>query len=79
MRIATTLIDVEAMWHVLLYSLLATVALVTAYGAGVLALDRIDRPEAGGGARAGWTLAIGAAGLVCLALVVVGVWAMTQK
>jgi hypothetical protein len=70
-----TLVDTDALWHVAVYSLLAAVGLVTAYGTGVLALDRIGR----GQARAGWTLVATGAGLACLALVAVGFWAMTQK
>jgi hypothetical protein len=39
MRLAS-LIDVNALWHVAVYSLVAAIGLVTAYGTGILALDR---------------------------------------
>jgi hypothetical protein len=78
MRIAS-LIDVNALWHVALYSVIGAIGLVTAYSTAVLALDRMERPATGAGARAGWALAIAVAGLVCLALLATGLWAMTQK
>jgi fatty acid desaturase len=78
MRIAT-LIDVDALLHVALYSLVGAVGLVTAYGTAVLALDRFERPTARGGARAAWTLTIVLAAAVCVALLAAGFWAMTQK
>jgi hypothetical protein len=78
MRIAT-LVDVDALWHVALYSVLAALGLVTAYGTAVLALDRIERPANGGEARVGWSAVIALAGLACVALLAVGLWAMTQK
>jgi hypothetical protein len=74
-----TLIDVDALWHVALYSFLAAIGLVTAYATGVLALDRVGRSEAAPGARAGWMLAVSLAALVCVGLLAVGFWAMTQK
>jgi hypothetical protein len=76
MRLAS-LIDVEALWHVALYSLIAAVGLVTAYGTGLLAVDRMQRSRTI--ARAGWMLAAGVAGAVCVGVLVVGLWAMTQK
>jgi hypothetical protein len=76
MRIAS-LIDVKALWHVALYSLVAAVGLVTAYGTGLLAVDRMQRTRTV--ARVGWMLAAGVAGAVCVGLLGVGLWAMTQK
>jgi hypothetical protein len=67
-----TLVDVDALWHVALYSALASVGLVTAYGTAVLALDR-------GEARASWRIVAGVALVACAALLAVGLWAMTQK
>jgi hypothetical protein len=78
MRLAT-LVDTDALWHVAVYSLLAALGLVTAYGTAVLALDRMDRPATAGGARVAWAALIGLAGLACIALLAVGIWAMTQK
>jgi hypothetical protein len=78
MRLAS-LIDVEALWHVALYSLVGAIGLVAAYGTGVLALDRLERPAAGRGTRAACVLAIVLAGIVCVGLLSAGFWAMTQK
>jgi hypothetical protein len=77
--VVASLIDVEALWHVVLYSFLAVVGGVTGYGTVVLALDRVQRDEVTPVGRAGWILAMGLGGLTCLALLAVGFWAMTQK
>jgi hypothetical protein len=74
-----SLVDVDALWHVALYSFVAVVGVVIAYGTLVLALDRVQRDETTPAERAGWTLAMGVCGLTCLALLIVGLWAMTQK
>jgi hypothetical protein len=71
MRVAT-LVDVDALWHVALYSVLAAVGLVTAYGTAVVALER-------GEDQGGWRIVGVTAVLACLALLAVGFWAMTQK
>jgi hypothetical protein len=72
-----SLVDVDALWHVALYSMVAAVVLVTAYGTAILALDR--RQRTGAAARVGWLLTAGLAGAVCIGLLVVGIWAMAQK
>jgi hypothetical protein len=40
-----SLVDVDALWHVALYSFVAVVGVVIAYGTLVLALDRVQRDE----------------------------------
>jgi hypothetical protein len=77
--LGASLIDVEALWHVALYSFVAVVGVVTAYGAVVLALDRVQHGSGTPAQPAGWMLAIGLGTLVCPGLVVVGLWVMTQK
>jgi hypothetical protein len=74
-----SLIDVDALWHVALYSAVAAVGVVTAYGTAVLALDRAEREHKGLPARLAWMLTVAVSGLVCVALLIVGLWAMTQK
>jgi hypothetical protein len=77
--VGASLVDVDALWHVALYSFVAVVGVVTAYGTVVLALDRVQREELTPAGRAGWIIAMGLGGLVCVTLLVVGLWAMTQK
>jgi hypothetical protein len=73
-----TIVDVDALWHVAVYALLATVTVTGGYGTLVLALDRVRGGDQRGGALGWWALAALAA-LVCLAAVAVGLWAMTKK
>jgi hypothetical protein len=72
---AAELVDVDALAHVALYSLLATVGLVGAYGTLILALDRGDHEQR----RPARLLLAVLAGGACVAIVAVGLWAMTQK
>ncbi len=74
-----TLVDIDALWHVAVYSAVAAVVLVTAYGSGVLALNRLGREGTSAAARTGWAVAVALAALVCIALLATGIWAMTQK
>ena len=74
-----TLVDVDALWHVALYSLVAAVGIVAAYGTLVLALDRSDREHTSAGARTAWLATVGLMGAVCLGILALGLWAMTQK
>jgi hypothetical protein len=67
-----TLVDVEALWHVALFSALAAVGLVTCYGTAVLALERGEQ-------RIAWRLVAAGALIACAGLIAVGFWAMTQK
>lgn len=78
-----TIIDTDAFVHVALYGVLGAVGLVLAFSAALLGFDRAEGPDAGGSvsgaARAGWMLLAVLGGAACLALLAVGVWAMTQK
>jgi hypothetical protein len=73
-----TIVDFDALWHLTLYSLLGTIALTGSYGTLVLALERIGQREQSRGGLAWWALAV-LAGAVCVAAVVLGLWAMTKK
>ncbi len=77
--VTSTLVDVEALWHVALYSLVASVGVVAAYGTLVIALDRSDRSRASAGSRGAWLAVVALMGCVCLGIVALGLWAMTQK
>jgi hypothetical protein len=77
--IAAELVDVDALWHVLLYSLGGTLALVVAFGTVLFAVDRGQRDGEAAVARNAWMTVAVVAGIVCIALLVFGIWAMTQK
>ncbi len=83
--LAAAIIDTDAFWHVALYGVLGAVGLVLAFSVALLGFDRAEGPDAGadgsvsGAARAGWLLLTALGGAACLALLGVGIWAMTQK
>lgn len=78
-----TIIDTDAFWHVALYGVLGAVGLVIAFSVALLGFERAEGPDAGGSvsgaARAGWLTLTVLGGAGCVALLAVGVWAMTQK
>jgi hypothetical protein len=78
-----TIIDTDAFVHVALYGVLAAVGLVLAFSVALVGLDRAEGPDAGGSAsgaaRVGWLALTALGGAACVALLAVGVWAMTQK
>jgi hypothetical protein len=77
--IAAELVDVDALWHVLLYSLAGTLGLVVAFGTILFAVDRGSREGEAAAARNAWMALAALAGLACVALLIFGIWAMTQK
>jgi hypothetical protein len=76
-----TIVDTDAFVHVALYSLFGALGLVLAFGGALLAVDRAegDGATVNATARAGWLLLAALGGLACLALLGVGIWAMTHK
>jgi hypothetical protein len=77
-----TIVDTHAFVRVALYGLLGAVGLVLAFGGALLAVDRAEGEGAHAvpaAARAGWLLLAALGGAACLALLGVGLWAMTQK
>jgi hypothetical protein len=70
----STIIDTDAFVHVALYGVLGALGLVLAFS---FALVGIDRAEDGKGRQ--WLALTVLGGAACLALLAVGVWAMTQK
>jgi hypothetical protein len=73
--LAAQLVDVDALVHVALYGLVGTLAVVGSFSVLVTAYDHVDTAER----PAGWWALMGLASAVCLVIVAVGVWAMTQK
>jgi hypothetical protein len=77
-----TIVDTHAFVRVALYGLLGSLGLVLAFGGALLAVDRAEGDGPGGATaavRAGWLALAALGGLACLALLGVGIWAMTQK
>lgn len=79
--VVATLIDVDALAHVAVISVVATCGLVLSFGVAVLSVDRIDgaRGENGVGTPPVWVAALFCASVIAIGIVVLGVWAMTQK
>ncbi len=82
--VATPIVDWSAIWKICLVALAAGAGTVVIFGFLLLGLKfasvgSTDGTEAGGGARlSGYALA-GLCGLACLAIIAIGIYAMTQK
>ena len=75
-----TLVDTDALWHAALYAFVGGIVFVGAFGLAILARDRAAAEGEGMRERAAaWNVAMGVALVGCLAVLAVGVWAMTQK
>jgi hypothetical protein len=69
------MVDLDALWKILLAALLAGVGLTALFGEGVAALDRARR----GSAVAANAVLVALAAAVCLAALAAGLLAMTHK
>lgn len=81
--LATSIVDWNAMWKIFLAVLIAGVGTVVAFGFLLLGLKLANRLGTGGthseGSRiVGYALA-GAGAVICAAVVVIGIYAMTKK
>jgi hypothetical protein len=78
-----TIIDLHAIWKILLAALVVGVGVTAVFGQGALAAHRLAMARRDDRARPGAILANGAvialAGIVCAAALVVGFIAMTHK
>jgi hypothetical protein len=79
--ITATIVDLHALWKILLAALLVGVGVTALFGQGALAAERIagERAEGRPAALARDGLVVLAAAAVCIAALVAGVIAMTQK
>jgi hypothetical protein len=81
--LATPIVDWNAMWKIFLVVLLAGTGTVVAFGFLLLGIKLANRlGKSGtqtGGARAGGYLLAVACAVICVGVVVVGVYAMTKK
>ena len=76
--VASSIVDVHALWKILAVSVLLGAGVVGAFGWALIGVSRYRQAEASG-TRAASGLLIGLAGGLCLAAVVVGLIAMTHK
>lgn len=70
-----TLVDTDALWHAALYAIVGGMVFVGAFGVAIFARDRAavrDRAIA-------WNAVLYVSLVACLGVLVLGVWAMTQK
>jgi hypothetical protein len=76
-----TIVDIDAIWKILLAAFAVGVGVTAIFGEGAIAATRIAAARREG--RSGETLAnalmIGFAGLVCIAAIVIGFLAMMHK
>jgi hypothetical protein len=78
--LATPIVDWSAMWKIFLVALAAGAGVVVAFGFVLLGLKLANRAGATGGAsRIGGYVLSAVCGVLCLGVVVVGIYAMTEK
>jgi hypothetical protein len=78
--LATPIIDWNAMWKIFVVALAAGAGVVIAFGFVLLGVKIAHRSGTGsGGSRLGGYALSAVCGVLCLGVVVVGVYAMTKK
>ena len=75
------IVDVSALWKVLLVALCAGVGITALYGQGIVSLERFTEARRAGdtGAVVASGLVVGLVALVCLGTLVAGFLAMTHE
>jgi hypothetical protein len=68
-------IDVSALWHTVVIAFAAGLVAILAAGSVILSLDRAVLRRA----SVAWYASAAAGALVVAAIIVLGIWAMTQK
>jgi NADH:ubiquinone oxidoreductase subunit 6 (subunit J) len=77
--VATALINTDALWKIVVASLIGGVGVVVAFGVMLLGISRAGTPGRSPVGRAGSLLLAGLCGLFCVAAIAVGIYAMAQK
>ena len=72
-------VDPDALWRILAVTLLASVLVPVAFAAAITGQGRRDEAVARGGSDALGTVMVIAGAFVCLAAIILGIWAMLQK
>ena len=75
--LASAIVDWNAMWKIFLVALAAGAGVVVMFGFVLLGVKIANRP--GGGSRVGGYALSSVCGVLCLGVIVVGVYAMTKK
>ena len=68
-------IDVSALWHTVVIAFALGLVAIMAAGSVIFSLDRAEAAQV----RAGWYATAFASAVVVVGIVVLGIWAMTQK
>ncbi len=76
--LGSSIIDLGALWKIVVVSILAGAGVVGAFGYVLLGVSRYQRVREGSG-RGGYVLLVAVAGGFCLGTVVVGLIALTHK
>jgi hypothetical protein len=69
-------IDVSALWHTVVIAFAAGLVVILAAGSVIFS---VDRAEVTRGAKAGWYATALTGAVIVAGIVVLGIWAMTQK
>jgi len=81
--LATPIVDWNAMWKIFVVTLAAGAGVVIAFGFLLLGVKLANRSRSDGmhdtGSRLGGYLLAGVCGVLCVGVVVIGVYAMTKK
>jgi hypothetical protein len=72
-------IDTSALWHTALIGFAAGIVAIMAAGSVIFSVDRASVAETRGQARLPWLAIAAIGGVVVAGVVVLGLWAMTQK
>lgn len=77
--LATALINTDALWKIVVASLVGGVGVVVAFGVLLLGLSRASAAGTRAGGRAGYLLVSTVCGVFCIAAIAVGIYAMAKK
>jgi hypothetical protein len=75
--LATPIVNWDAIWKIFLVALAAGAGVVVAFGFVLLGLKLANRPSSGS-RLGGYTLSV-VCGVLCVGVIVVGIYAMTKK
>ena len=77
--LAAALINTDALWKIVVAALVGGVGVVVAFGVLLLGLSRANAPGTRAGGRAGYLIVSLVCGVLCVAAIVVGIYAISKK